>query len=124
MDSSIRQIVTSPRAMVVLYVGWSIYAVRDRKLSKSVTEDLADAHIDFAVLDEDLRSTLDWLNSLGVEGLRSPCPGGWGTIIWLESGRVVDYQPYPSTMPNPGKLCVKQLVERTRKRWTERTDEL
>ncbi len=97
--------------MVVLYVPWSSYAVCSRATFNAAMERLHDSGIAFTVLDEDAESTHDWLLSLDIGDLWRERSVGAGTIIWLESGRAVDYDISPS------KMSVEDLIARTRKRW-------
>ena len=100
------------RAIVVLYVGWSIYPRRAIATLKSAIPQLEPLGITFAVIDEEASDVTAWLSEHGPEFLRGDVPQGWGSLFWLEGGFVVDFEFRGSN------LTLYELLVRTRNRWT------
>jgi hypothetical protein len=100
------------RAIVLLFVGWSIYPRRALAILKSATPKLESLEITFAVIDEESPGVRAWLSEHGPESLKGDYPQGWGSVFWLEAGCVVDFE---SGSENP---TLYELLVRTRHRWT------
>ena len=96
------------RAIVVLYVGWSIYPRRAVATLKSAIPQLEPLGITFAVIDEESPDVRAWLDEYGPEFLRD-CPRGAGTLLWLENGAMIEV--------GNGSLTLNELVVRTRNWW-------
>ena len=90
-DAVIAAINSASRAMVVLSVPWSVYAVSAcadfRKAVARLNE--IGLPLEAFILDEESVVCQRWLASLGLPEPYNGIPCGCGIVIWLESGRVV-----------------------------------
>src|SRR4051812_25581497 len=104
----------APRVMVFLTVPWSRYENISREAFVRATHVLADSHPEISVqarvLDEDAESTQQWLRTLAIPSMEN---GGWGygSILWLAFGTVLDFEMYP------GRAGWEPLLDRTLKLW-------
>ncbi|WP_309715463.1 hypothetical protein [Armatimonas sp.] len=100
-QSDLEALLQEEQAIVLLYVGWSGYSIRVHQKLEVHFQVLPKVPI--FVLNEETALLIPWR---GKE-IPETYPLGYGTIFWLQSGRVVDLllQPYPST--------VEELMERT-----------
>lgn len=96
-DGSLLEVVTTAsRAVAVLTVPWSVYALKARAASGAAAERLAMQHpalgIEFFSLDEDAVWCQRWLAGLGVPQLGNGYSLGAGSILWLELGRPISFE--------------------------------
>jgi hypothetical protein len=84
------------RALVFLTVPWSGPERSARMAFRAAAEQLATESPDLGVecfaLDEEAEWCQAWLATLGVEQLGGGYPLGAGSMLWLESGRVVSHE--------------------------------
>jgi hypothetical protein len=108
------------RALVFLTVPWSGPERSARLAFRTAAEQLAAEHpgigVECFVLDEEAGWCQDWLVTLGVPRLGGGHPLGAGSMVWLESGRVV------SSEVDGHQLRPGGLVTRTLRLWAKRPE--
>jgi hypothetical protein len=125
MDQTLVDTLAAKRAIVVLLVPWSGYALRAFQTLADASKQLSSIGITFVAFDEDSQTVRDWLkqnvrdwlkNNTGTPFFDGTHSLGSGTLIWLERGTVVDVEV-------GGAACsLDELLVRTRDRW-ERSGE-
>jgi hypothetical protein len=93
-EALLAAIASAPRAMVFLTVPWSCPERAARADFRKAVGRLAEVSLPmeaFAV-DEESEAAQRWLASLGLPApYGRGVPQGWGTVLWLEAGRVVGF---------------------------------
>jgi hypothetical protein len=86
-------VMVAPRALVYLTVTWSGPARSAREQFWTAAERLSAEHpelgIAFFSLDEEADWCQAWVGTFGIDGLGGGLPRGAGSMLWLESGRLV-----------------------------------
>lgn len=114
-DAMFAAINLAPRAMVFLSVPWSCLERVGRADFKAAVERFKQIGLEVQpfVMDEESPLCEDWLVSLREPRL-SPNRGyakGWGTVIWLEFGRVV------SSVTAASEVRLIGLIQQTKLLW-------
>src|SRR5687767_13381052 len=96
-DGSIVSAVNSaPRAIVYLTVPWSGFERSARVQFRAAADQLVAEYpglgVEFFSLNEEADWCQAWVSTFGITGLDGGAPRGAGSILWLESGRVVSSQ--------------------------------
>jgi hypothetical protein len=80
-----------PRVVALLFVPWSMHAMRSAKALAQLASVLETRGIQTIRLDEEDRSTRDWINMAPVsECLKGDWARGAGAILLLEFGSIVE----------------------------------
>jgi hypothetical protein len=121
---TIAAIGAAPRAVVFLYVTWSMDAEHGHRAFLEAAPLLpAERRLPEVVLfivKEDAPVAQDWLTALKQEGQLKQLTVGYGhwvgagSVLWLERGRVIAEAWFARQLGGPG------IVERTRKLWPQR----
>ncbi len=109
------------RLILHIDVDWAMQAVQSRPviadfrsalLAEPEFQDIAFRRIDCTENGKLSRALKDWL--LGQAADTSCMTGGYGAILWVQSGKVVDVVHYAA------EVGVPRLIERTRKAFAKR----
>jgi hypothetical protein len=86
-ETKFGEVIDARRALVLLSVAWSGPERVARHSFGAAAQQLGDVGARLFVLDEDAEWCLSWLAGLGIHG-----PMGAGSVLWLEMGKVVDFE--------------------------------
>ena len=115
ISDSLLEACSASRALVFLSVPWSVPERLARQEFRIAADLLADQHADLSLrvfmLYEEAEECLAWLNTLGIPQLGGRAARGWGSLLWLEEGKVISSVINATTLGNVG------IVSRTISLW-------
>jgi hypothetical protein len=116
-ETILPRVMSAPHALVLLSVPWSGPERMARCAFRSAGERLAAEEpvlaVDCFAVDEEAQWCQAWLVGLSLPQLSAGSPLGAGSILWLESGRVVAFEVAGR------QLRAYEIVARTRRLWSK-----
>jgi len=120
-EAELGDVATISRAIVCLTVPWSVFSLRAQSDLESAIVRLRElgVSLDGFVLDEALDVCRQWLAKLGLPPpFDGGVPQGWGTLIWLEFGRMVSWSGHGNEDRPVG------IISRTKLLWQKTSPEV
>ena len=101
--------VQAPEAIAFVHFGWSGQSVQSLMVVEDLERLLWTNAAVYRIDPDDHTNAAAWLMGAGEKQGKDLVAGGYGSVLWMKSGEVVDWVPFAA------KSGLEELIDRTSK---------